>query len=67
MPSSIQSLLFLNNENKCSTAKVRIKIHALSLCFIVSVLFIAVPTNNENFKFFPKFVCVLFLSRYVIV
>jgi len=38
-----------------STAKVGIKMHALSLCssqLLFSVLFIAVPTNTENFKFF---------------
>ena len=29
---------------------------------IVSVLFIAVPTNTENFKFFLILVCVLFLA-----
>ena len=29
---------------------------------LVSVLFIAVPTNNENFKFQIALVCVLFLA-----
>jgi len=28
---------------------------------LVSGLFIAVPTNTENFDFFPTLVCVLFL------
>ena len=43
----------------CSAAKIGIKMHALSLFFIsaaVSVLFIAVHTNAENFKFFPELV-----------
>jgi len=38
-----------------SKAKVGIKMHALSSCssqLLVSVLFIAVPTNTENSKFF---------------
>jgi len=43
-----------------STAKVVIKMHALSLCFISAACFsafIAVPTNTEIFKFFlPLFV-----------
>ena len=40
-------------------AKVGIKMHALSLCFISAACFsafYAVPTNTENFKFFPTFV-----------
>ena len=38
-----------------STAKVGIKMHALSLCFISAACFsasIAVPTNAKNFNFF---------------
>ena len=33
---------------------------------LVSVLFIAVPTNTENSKFFLTLVCVLFLASYVV-
>ena len=54
-----------------STAKVGIKMHALSFCvsshLLVSGLFIAVPTNTENFNFFRTLVCVRTFSIYTIV